>query len=201
MITAFIRRNSIKFLKDSAIRFSRSFSILIIIFSLMISSCENKLDLIPKSDLLTLPSQTAKDFKTIYTDSGRVQLIMTSPLMEQYDNNKEPYKEFIYGIHLDYYDGNENPVASVSAKYARHTQSNNLWELRDSVVIINEENEKLETELLFWDQNKDLIYSDRFVKITNVDQIVMGTGFESDSKLQRRRIRKVSATIYLKDEE
>ena len=47
---------------------------------------------------------------------------------------------------------------------------------------------------------KDLIYSDRFVKITNEDQIVMGTGFESDPRLIRRKIKKVSATIYLKDE-
>jgi hypothetical protein len=39
------------------------------------------------------------------------------------------------------------------------------------------------------------------VKITNEDEIVMGTGFESDSRLVKRRIKKVSATIYLKDEE
>jgi hypothetical protein len=61
--------------------------------------------------------------------------------------------------------------------------------------------EKLETELLYWDQPKNLIYSDRFVKITNEDQIVMGTGFESDPKLTKRKIKKVSATIYLKDQE
>ena len=62
-------------------------------------------------------------------------------------------------------------------------------------------NDKLETEVLYWDELKDLIYSDRFVKITNEDQIVMGTGFESDPRLNKRKIKKVSATIYLKDEE
>jgi LPS export ABC transporter protein LptC len=162
----------------------------------LLFSCENKLDLIPKSDLLTLPSLTVRDFETIFTDSGRIQLVLTSPIMEQYENAEVPYSEFKLGILVKFHDGREEPVGSVSAKYAKYTKSNNVWELRDSVVVINEAKEMLETEILFWDQAKDKIYTDRFVKITSTDQVIQGFGFESDSKLQRRRIRKVSATIY-----
>ena len=178
-----------------------SITSVIFILALMDLSCENKLDLIPKSDLLTLPSLTVKDFETVYTDSGKLQLVLSSPLMEQYNNNVLPYSEFRSGLKVKFYDGQKEPVASVSAKYAKYTKTDNLWELKDSVVVINEGNDKLETEVLYWDQPKDLIYSDRFVKITNEDQIVMGTGFESDPRLIKRRIKKVSATIYLKDEE
>ncbi len=178
-----------------------SFFLIISLLSLIVLSCENKIGTIPKSDLLTLPSLSVRDFKTVYTDSGRLKLILSSPLMEQYDNTASPYMEFRLGIKVLFYEGHKEPVASVTARYAKYTKSENLWELKDSVVVINEGNEKLETELLFWDQTKDLIYSDRFVKITSADQIVMGTGFESDPRLQKRRIKKVSATIYLKDEE
>jgi LPS export ABC transporter protein LptC len=166
-----------------------------------ILSCENKIDFIPKSDLLTLPSLTVRDFETVYTDSGRLELVLTAPLMEQFNNNESPYYEFRSGIKVVFYDGRKDPAGSVTAKYAKYTKSNNLWELKDSVVVINEGNDKLETEVLYWDEIKDLIYSDRFVRITNEDQIVMGTGFESDPRLNRRRIKNVSATIYLKDEE
>jgi hypothetical protein len=65
------------------------------------------------------------------------------------------------------------------------------------VVVINESNEKLETELLFWNQEKDKIYTDRFVKITSADEIVQGIGFESDSHLYRRKMLKVTAEIPL----
>jgi len=68
------------------------------------------------------------------------------------------------------------------------------------VVVVNETNDKLETEQLFWDQEKDIIYTERFVKITNEDQTVIGTGFESDPRLNRRKIKDVTATIYLRDE-
>jgi LPS export ABC transporter protein LptC len=168
---------------------------------LILFSCENKINFIPKSDLLTLPSLTVKQFETVYTDSGKLQLIMTAPLMEQYNNNDVPYYEFKTGIKVVFYEGHKDAVGSVTSKYAKYTKSNSVWELRDSVVVINEGGDKLETEVLFWDQPKDLIYSDRFVKITNADQIVMGTGFESDPKLTKRKIKKVSATIYLKDEQ
>jgi LPS export ABC transporter protein LptC len=100
-----------------------------------------------------------------------------------------------------FYNGKKEPSGSVTAKYAKYTKATNLWELKDSVVVVNENNDKLETEVLNWNQDKDLIYTDRFVKITNPDQIIQGFGFESDSHLQNRRIKKVSATIYMKDEE
>lgn len=167
----------------------------------MVISCENKIDVIPKSDLLTLPSVTVRDFKTVFTDSGKLQLILTSPRMEQYNNTDFPYSEFREGMKAVFYDGKKEPVGSVTAKYAKYTKSTNSWELRDSVIVVNENNDKLETEVLNWDQNKDLIYTDRFVKITNTDEIIQGFGFESDSHLQNRRIKKVSATIYMKDEE
>jgi LPS export ABC transporter protein LptC len=121
--------------------------------------------------------------------------------MEEYSNTESPYYEFKSGIKVIFYDGRKDPAGSVTAKYAKYTKANFLWELRDSVVVINEGNDKLETEILYWDEKKDLIYSDRFVKITNEDQIVMGTGFESDPRLNKRKIKKVSATIYLKEEQ
>jgi hypothetical protein len=68
-------------------------------------------------------------------------------------------------------------------------------------VAINEAGEKLETELLYWDQKKALIYTDRFVKITTEDQIVQGYGLESDPRLSKRRIKNLSAIIYINEKE
>jgi len=164
-------------------------------------ACENKIPTISKSDILRLPSATSRNHETVYTDSGKIQVVMTAPLVEKYENADPPYFEFRSGVRIFFHDGNTEPVGRVSAKYAKYIDSKTLWELRDSVVAINEVNDMLETELLFFDEKKELIYTDRFVKITNDDQIVMGTGFESDPRLERRKIRNVSATIYLTDEQ
>lgn len=168
---------------------------------LSLVACENRTDTIPKSDFLNYPSITVKDFRTVVADSGKIQLIMNSSLMEQYDDMENPYTEFKSGIRVELYDGKEVPQGSVTANYAKYYKNDNLWELKDSVVVINEKNDKLETEVLNWDQKKDLIFTDRFVKITSADQIIQGFGFESDSHLNHQKIKKVSATIYLEDEE
>lgn len=184
-------------MKDS--RHKYIFFTITILIAGIIVSCENKITVIPKSDLLTLPTLTAKDFKTTVLDSGLVQLELSAPLLEKYDNTDPPYSEFRKGIKVLLYDGKESAQAKVTAKYAKCT-NNNLWELRDSVIVINEKNERLETEILYWDQEKDKIYTDRFVKITSEDQITQGIGFESDSHLTRRRIFKVTAEISIDEE-
>lgn len=171
------------------------------ILGLSLISCEKKNIKYEKIDILTLPSQTAKDFTTTYTDSGKMELVFSAPIMERYEKTEDPYSEFKSGIKVEFHDGHTQPVASVTSRFAIYHDNKKLWELQDSVVAINEAGEKLETELLFWDQNKDLIYTDRFVKITTEDQIVQGYGLESDPRLSRRRIKNLSATIYINEEE
>jgi len=173
----------------------------IVAIAISLFSCEKKSGNYPTIDILTLPSLTAKNFKSVYTDSGLIQLELSAPLMESYDRSETPYTEFKSGIRVLFYDGHKEPVASVTAKYAKYTDSKNLWELQDSVIAINEAGEKLETELLYWDQKKNTIYTDRFVKITTEDQIIQGYGLESDPRLSTRKIKNLSAVIYLKNEQ
>jgi LPS export ABC transporter protein LptC len=162
--------------------------------------CDRKIDIIKKSEIESLPTLTVKDFETVYTDSATLQLVMSSPLMERYTNKKPPYSEFRHGIKVFFHNGHIDPVARLTAKYAKLNEDNKIWELRDSVIAVNEKNEILETELLYWDQEKELVYTDRFVKISSEDQIVMGTGLESNPRFTKWKIKNVSATIYIKDE-
>lgn len=167
----------------------------ILFLTVTLLSCEKKMEIINKSDILSLPTLTVKDFKTVYTDSGKLQLILSSLLMERYPNIKPPYADFRKGIKVIFYNGHTKPVGSFTSKYARFLEDKRLWELRDSVVAVNEKNEKLETELLYWDQNKELIYTDRAVKITYQDEIVLGIGMKSNPRFTNWWIRDVSMTI------
>ena len=163
-------------------------------------SCNSKVEKVEGFEILSLPTLTGEDINTVFTDSGKVKMIMSAPVMEEWDNFGSPYTEFRKGMKIFFHDGQKEPKATASAKYAKFVEKDNLWELDDSVVIVNESGDKLETEQLFWDRDKNLVFTDRFVKITNEDQTVMGTGFESDPQLTRRRIKNVTATIYLHDE-
>lgn len=177
-----------------------AFLIVLIPLISLASSCTKKKEVTIKTDILKYPTLTAWDFNTVINDSGKIKLIMSGKILEQYDNQDYPYTEFKYGIKVIIYNGEETPQGSVTSKYAKYSNTSNIWELKDSVVVINENNDKLETEVLNWNQTKDLIFTDRFVKITSIDQVIQGIGFESDSHLQHQRIKKVSATILIDEE-
>lgn len=177
---------------------------LILVFAaafVIIVSCERTNDVVPKSDYLSLPSLEGQDFRVVYSDSGRLQLVLSAPLVERWENRDNPYSEFKKGLLAVYYDGDSVPHGSVSSLYAKHDDKNDIWELRDSVLVINEDSTKLQTDLLNWDMNKDLIFTDHAVRITGKDQVMKGIGFESDSHLRRQKINKVSAIITLETKE
>jgi LPS export ABC transporter protein LptC len=175
-------------------------AVIAIASSILVFSCTKKIEKVRKSDIESLPSQIVKDFVTTYSDSAKKQLEMSAPLLEHYSSHLPEYSEFRFGIKVVFYDGRTDPVGTLSSRYARYEDARKLWELKDSVIAINEKNDRLETELLYWDQDKNIVYTDRFVKITTGDKIVMGTGLESDPRFTKWRIRNVSAEFYVGDE-
>jgi LPS export ABC transporter protein LptC len=166
------------------------------------SSCENKPEVIKDLVIQNLPELTEHNLETIYTDSGKIQVILRSPILERYtDEQKNARNEFTKGINVVFFKGKPDPQASITSKYAVYTEKDKLWELRDSVVVVNESGSMLQTELLYWNEAKDRVWTDRFVKYTTKDQILMGTGFESDSRLDRvRGIKNATGTLYIKNE-
>jgi LPS export ABC transporter protein LptC len=162
--------------------------------AILLSCTDNKIGVTKVPDIQNLPTLTGKYIETIYTDSAKLQIIMSAPLIERYTTIPPAYSEFMNGMKILFYEGKAEPVATLSAKYAKFYEEKNLWEFRDSVIA--ESDKKLETELLYWDRVKDLVYTERFVKITTGDETVMGTGFESNSRFDTYTIKNISATIY-----
>jgi LPS export ABC transporter protein LptC len=167
----------------------------------LLSSCEKKEIAVKDLQIKDLPSLTARNVETMYSDSGKVTLLVRSPLIQQFTEGEEPHTLFPEGLTVLFYEKKSEPQASITSQYARYTDKDEIWELRDSVVAINTEGDILETELLFWSEPRQKIWSDRFVRFTHNDQIIMGTGFESDTRFSNWFIKNVTGTIYIEDEQ
>lgn len=166
-------------------------------------SCREKMEFIDTTLRDDLPVQEVYNFTTTYSDSALLKLRMEAPLMKYYGRMEKPYSEFEKGIDVLFYDevrADGQPSARITSKFARYYEAEKLWEVRDSVVVINRKGEILETELLYWDENKELIYTDKFVKIKEADHIIMGTGLESDIHMNTWIIKNISGEISLKNE-
>ena len=167
----------------------------------LLSSCEKKPVEVKDIPIKELPSLSGRNVETMYTDSGKVTLIVRTPLIQQFTAKDDPHTLFPEGLTVLFYDKKTTPQASITAHYARYTDKDEQWELRDSVVAVNTDGDILETELLYWSEPKGRVWSDRFVRFTLKDKIIMGTGFESDSRLTNGTIKNVSGTIYFDDEQ
>jgi len=168
---------------------------------ILLSSCEKKQVVVKDLQIKELPSLSGKNVETMYSDSGKVTIVVKTPLIQQFTTKEDPHTLFPEGLTVLFYDKKTTPQASITAHYARYTEKDKQWELRDSVVAVNVEGDILETELLYWSEPKERVWSDRFVRFTLKDKIIMGTGFESDSRLTNGTIKNVSGTIYVDDEQ
>jgi LPS export ABC transporter protein LptC len=154
----------------------------IIGISLLFPSCET-----PTSDLakVLLPPlaniEIGKDAVLYYSDSAQVKALIQTGELTRYLDKAMEKEEFNQGVIVDFFDGSGNVYSRLESQTGERFPSKNQVIVRDSVVFTNFDNgNKLESEELFWDQNKKIIYTDRFVKLTTQEDTILSFGFKAD---------------------
>jgi LPS export ABC transporter protein LptC len=166
-------------------------------------SCQNDIETINAlTNEVKLPDQTGLDIEVAYTDSGVLQGKIFAPEVNVYTTVEEPYSEFPKGIKVLFYDEAGTAYAYVQANYAIYYEKKDLWEARSQVVAENTlEGKKLETEQMFWNQKEEIIYSEKFSKITNPDGVFMGeNGFEAKQDISWWKLKGSSGTVNMRED-
>ncbi|MFW6019622.1 MAG: LPS export ABC transporter periplasmic protein LptC [Bacteroidales bacterium] len=179
----------------------KSISLSIIMLSMMVLfACSNDMETVSViKEEEELPVDIAKDVNITYSDSGKVKMRMEAELMETYEG-ESPYIEMSKGIHVKFYDSTETVKSTLTANYAISHEKTQIMEARHDVVVVNANNEKLNTEHLIWNQKKNKIISDEFVKITTENKILFGEGLEADEQMNNYTILNPKGTIYLDED-
>ncbi|MDR0572923.1 MAG: LPS export ABC transporter periplasmic protein LptC [Tannerella sp.] len=133
--------------------------------------------------------------ESLISDSGvtRYKIITATWLM--FGKASEPYWYFPDGAYLEKFDTTFNIEASIKADTAYFYERRKLWELNGHVDISNLKGERFQTSQLFWDQNKETIYSDSFIRISKGESINTGIGFRSNQDMSIYEIYNSSADI------
>ena len=138
------------------------------------------------------PTMLTRDVETLISDSGVIRFRIVTPIWYVYDEVDEPYWRFPEGLNLERFDNFFRQEATVVADSAVYLKNKQIWRLDGNVNITNVMNEKFLTNQLFWDQRLHKIYSDSFIHIERQDRVLEGYGFDSDEKMTRYNVRKVS---------
>ncbi len=163
--------------------------------------CESNIEKIkPFNSYENLPVVEARNFETLFTDSGKVRFFLKTPLLLRYEPEGKAYLEFPEGIQLIKYDNNTNVVSGITANYAKQFVDEKKWEAKNNVIATNIKGDTLKTEHLIWEENTEKIYTEEYVRIIRADQIITGIGFQSDQSLENWRIKNPKGTIYITPE-
>jgi LPS export ABC transporter protein LptC len=147
----------------------------------------------------SLPIMETKGVSTLISDSGIIRYRLQAEDWRVFDKKKPPYWAFEEGVYLETFDTLFQMEANIKADTAYYYEKQKLWKLMGNVVIRNLKGEKFNTELLYWDQNTEKVYSDRFSRIEQPDRIITGRGFDSNQQMTKYTIHKPEGIFYLED--
>lgn len=166
-------------------------------------SCENEIEKINSlSGISVLPEISGKNFETIHSDSGKVKVRILAPELRKYDNLEQPYIEFPRGMKAYFYDDSLKIESIIEAGYVKYYQEEYLWEAKNNVEARNLKNgEQLNTEHLFWNQEKKIIYSNTSSRIVTAEGTFYGEkGFEANQDLTKWKLKSSKGTVNVKNE-
>lgn len=135
--------------------------------------------------------ETGRDVEIVYSELGNIKARVIAPRMDKHYGD-EPNTEFPEGLTVYNYGDSLKLVSKMQANYGINYEKKEEILVRDDVVLVNTEGEKLNSEELTWSRAKKKIYSDKFVKITTPDEIIVGEGFEANEDFSEYTIKKIT---------
>ncbi len=138
----------------------------------------------------TGPLMESTNVRTLYSDSAKLKLQLTAPLEQRFENGDVLYPK---GAEVSFYspDGTKKVVNTLTANYVKSDKAKKLYIMRGDVRVVNvPQEQRLNTEELFFDMDKQLIYTDSamFVKVTTPTEYLTGYGLRANQDFSRYSI-------------
>ncbi len=139
-----------------------------------------------EADVLT---ELAEQVEILYSDSARVRVKIRAPEMRNFARADQPKQEFLRGITVQFLDEKGQQTSILTAKSATREEQKKRILARDSVVLISSKQEKLTTEELLWNEETELLTTDKFVRISKPGEVIFGYGLEANQDFSHWKIR------------
>lgn len=176
-----------------------SMAVVVLIF---LASCQEKQFNAPAIECRdSLAVMSTYGVSTLISDSGRISYKIDAEEWFVFDKRQPPYWAFEKGVYLEKYDHDLNIEATIKCDTAYYYSEQKLWKLIGNVDIRNPKDERFFTDLMYWDQDKELIYSDAYIKIEQEDQVTEGVGFSSNQSMTVWEIKNTKGIYAIKEEE
>jgi LPS export ABC transporter protein LptC len=146
----------------------------------------------------TAPAETSTGVEIIYSDSAKVKAKLNAAEMERY-TNENPRLELSKGLKIQFFDTMLHVTSYLTANRGTRYTNKGLTELRGNVHVVNLKGDTMDTEELFWNEQTNRIYSNKFVKVKTKAEVILAEGFESDITFSKYTFYKIKGIISVKE--
>ncbi|WP_339634835.1 LPS export ABC transporter periplasmic protein LptC [Bizionia echini] len=161
----------------------------------MVFSCKNNFEDVKKIGVSeNAPIGVAENMNLKYTDSGRVTANLRSPKMLDFSNRDFPFSEFPNTVEMDLFDEN-NQKSTITADYAIVYDKTGLIDMQGNVVLISSDKDTLFAEQLYYDQNREWLFTNKPVTFKRKTDVLNGKGFDSDVKFSKAQVLEIDGSV------
>lgn len=143
--------------------------VLLVLMVLLAFSCKHNFEQLKQLNQFdALPIGEADTIRVVYTDSAQTVAILTAPKNIDFTNQPFPFSEFPKGVQVVFFDEN-NKETHVKADYGIMYTITDLVDLRGNVHITTPEGADLKTNQLYWDINREWVFTQERFTFKNKD--------------------------------
>lgn len=133
------------------------------------------------------------------SSEGRMKAKLKAPFMIRSMADTQ-YIEFPRTMHVDFYNDSLQMETWLDCKYGKYFESLRKVYLRDSVVVITIKGDTLRCHDLWWDQNREMFYTDSIATYRSPgNDITGGKGMEATQDLKTVKFKYPLGTVKVSD--
>ncbi len=160
-------------------------------------ACNQRKDLVDLP-LYEGPLSSMDSAITQMSDSGIVVMTLKTANQNNFENGDREWPE---GFYIEWYNQRGQVTSFFSANYVYFTKAENLYRAEGNVVVKSiAKQDELNTEELFWNQEEETFYTDKFVTINSDGEVHTGEGMEANQDFTEYHIIKSGGTFTLEDD-
>lgn len=173
----------------------------VLVVAMVAAACSSKEE--PKETLAIVttpgkvPDEEFQDFVTQESDSGRVEWRLMAPKADRYIKRK---LVLLDKPTIEFFDKQGKLRTTLVAETGEYAEESRNMLARGNVVVRTIDGDVLETDSLLWDNAREKILSDAFVRLTRQDDIVTGWGLEADPDMDSVDIKR-DVEAHIREEE
>lgn len=143
--------------------------------------------------------ERADSVHLIYKEGPYTRAEISAKTVKRYIKDQSKL-EFSDGLQVLFYDSLKL-VSVLTANYALNDDAKQFIFISGDVRMENYQHEVLETEELNWDIRSKKITANKGIRITTPDDVITGTGLDSDEDFSNYTIRRVHGVVAIDEDE